>query len=110
MRADARCGRHMAYDTRATWASWPKWRECGTELHVVGVSWRECSIRNRHLHLIRVPLQLRRIHGVSAGWQGAELAGDFGAEAIADAVFAAGQGADEEADAVVAQLHVGAQV
>ena len=42
--------------------------------------------------------------------QGAELAGDLGPQAVGDAVLAAGQRADEEAHALVAELHVGAQV
>ena len=44
------------------------------------------------------------------GGQGAEAAGDFGAQAVADAVLAAGEAADEEGDAVVAEFDVGAQL
>ena len=40
----------------------------------------------------------------------AEFAGDFGPQPVADRTLAAGQGADEEADAFVAEFHVGAHV
>ena len=47
-----------------------------------------------------LPRQLRGVHRRGPGRQGAELAGDFGPHAVADAVLAAGQAAHEEADAL----------
>lgn len=49
---------------------------------------------------------------IAEPWAGerAEAAGDFGAEAVADAVLAAGEAADEERDTVVAEFDEGAEV
>ena len=68
------------------------------------------SVLNLQLDLVRIGLEFRRVHGPGLGRQGAELAGDLGAHAVADAVLAAGEGADEEDRALVAELDVGAHV
>ena len=58
----------------------------------------------------RVAAELGGVHRRGLRGQCAEPAGDFGAHAVADAVFAAGQVADEERDAVVAQFDVRAEL
>src|SRR5688500_8024387 len=59
--------------------------------------------------LVGVAAQLGGVHGVADGGQGAELAGRLGTQAVGNAVPTAGQRANEERNAVVAQLHVRAQ-
>ena len=60
--------------------------------------------------LVAVAAEFGGVHRGRLRRQCAEAAGDFGAHAVADAVFAAGQVADEERDAVVAQFHVRAEL
>src|SRR5687768_9527414 len=67
------------------------------------------SILYFQLDLVGIPLELWRVHGVGPRGQGAELAGDLGPGAIADAVAAAGEPAHEQAHPIVAQLHVSPQ-
>src|SRR5688572_15697020 len=66
-------------------------------------------IRDRELDLVRVAAQFRRVHRQPLGGEGAELAGDFGSQAVGDAVLAAGEAAGEEAHLLVAELDVGAE-
>src|SRR4051812_5922116 len=65
----------------------------------------EALIPNPQLHLIRVPPQLRRVHREGARRQRGELPRNLGSQSIADAMLAAREGAGEEADLFVAQLH-----
>src|SRR5438105_1878566 len=67
------------------------------------------SILNLQLDLVRVPTQLGGVHRGGLGGERVIAAGDLGPHPVGDAVLAAGELPDEEADAIVAEFHVGPQ-
>ncbi len=78
----------------------------------VGMSNRDgllTSIDHPQLELITVPNHLWCVHPFDGGRQSGNGAGRFGAQAVADAVLAAGEGREEERDSVVAEFSVGAE-
>ena len=67
------------------------------------------AVLDSEFDFVGVGFEFGGVHGVGAGGQGAEVAGDLGAQAVGDAVLAAGEAADEEGDALVAEFDVGAE-
>ncbi len=67
-----------------------------------------CGVGDSEVDLVGVSFEFGGVHGADFGGEGAEGAGDFGPDAVADGVFAAGEPADEEGHAFVVEFDVGA--
>lgn len=70
---------------------------------------RLLRIDNPQLELIAVADEFGCIHAFDRRRQCGDFAGGFGAEAVVDAVLAAGEVGEEETDSIVAEFAIGGQ-